>query len=149
VSALAGAELGDGGERTRLRRVRGRRRRAGGVELANHHHGARGRAGERPDHDERRRRRVPDLNAQTTGGGETGGNGKVEHQGSQIRARFLQRCPEEGDSAAAVRGTGRGAAALQGLGVRLFFYSRDRGRGCEVRDGVRRLRTSVLEHYRY
>jgi hypothetical protein len=87
-----------------------------------------GRARERPDHDERRRRRVLDLQAQTTGGGETGGNGKVEHQGSQIRARFWQRWPEDGDpaAAAAVRSTGRGAAALQGVGLRLFFYSRDR-----------------------
>jgi hypothetical protein len=55
----------------------------------------------------------------------------VEHQGSQIRARFWQRWPEEGDRAAAatvaaVRGTGRGSAALQGVGLRLFFYSRDR-----------------------
>jgi hypothetical protein len=43
-------------------------------------------------------------------------------------ARFWQRWPEEGDpAAAAVRGTGRGAAAVQGVGLRLFFYSRDRG----------------------
>jgi hypothetical protein len=34
---------------------------------------------------------VPDLRAHTTGGGETGGNGKVEQRGSQIGARFGQR----------------------------------------------------------
>jgi hypothetical protein len=76
----------------------------------------------------------------------------VEHQGSQIRARFWLRWMEEGYPAAAVavvRGTGRGSAALQGVGLWLFFYSRDRGRGHEVRDGVRRLRTSVSKHYRW
>jgi hypothetical protein len=47
-SALAGAELGDGGERAHRRQTRGRReasRRRGGLvveELTNHHHGAGG-----------------------------------------------------------------------------------------------------------
>jgi hypothetical protein len=40
---------------------------------------------------------VPDLYAHTTGGVESGGNGKVEQRGSQIGARFGQRGPEEGD----------------------------------------------------
>jgi hypothetical protein len=44
-----------------------------------------------PDHDERRQRRVPDLRAHTTGGGETGRNEKVEQLGSQIGARFGRR----------------------------------------------------------
>jgi hypothetical protein len=57
-------------------------RRVGGAELTNHHHGARGRAGERPDHDERCRWQVPDVHAHSTGGGETEGNGKVEQRGS-------------------------------------------------------------------
>jgi hypothetical protein len=75
---------------------------------------------ERPDHDERRRRWVPDLRTHTTGGGETGGDGKVEQRGPQIGAQFRRRWPAHGDpaaAAAAARGARRGACSSS-TGVR-------------------------------
>jgi hypothetical protein len=77
-STLVGAKLGDEG------------RRAGGEgvlvvdKLANHHYGGRWRAVERPDHDERCQRRVPDLRTYTPQ--KTGGDGKVEQRESPIGA---------------------------------------------------------------
>jgi hypothetical protein len=59
-------------------------------ELANHHHSGEEMM-ERSDHDEWHRRRVLDLRAHTTGGGETRGNGEVQQRGSQIGARFGRR----------------------------------------------------------
>jgi hypothetical protein len=78
---------------------------------------AAGRVVEHLDHNERHRRRVPNLHAHTTGGGETGGNGKVEQRGSHIGVRFGQRWPEEGDPAAAAD-----AAHFGAWGCDSFFY---------------------------
>jgi hypothetical protein len=55
------------------------------------------RSSERANHDDRRQWRLPDLRAHTTGGGETGGDGKVEQRGSQICAWFAQRWPAQVD----------------------------------------------------
>jgi hypothetical protein len=130
-SALAGAELRNGGEHAR---VSGSGTKGGDpAEWGSSSSRslritimADGEGGGAPDHDERHWRWVPDLRAHTTEGGEIGGNRKVEQRGSQIRARFWRRWPEEGDpAAAAARGTGRGGL---GAAARFFIHTVGRGR---------------------
>jgi hypothetical protein len=98
-------------------------------ELANHTTGRRWGA---HDHNERRRRWVPDLHAHTTGGGETGRNGKVEQQGSQIGARFGRRWRRRA-------GKQRGSLRVRGL---RFLWDQRWKRSCRCR--VRELASDLF-----